>query len=87
VGYVSQNPNNGQTVIKSVYKKDNEDIVRNLLEGRRDPSSVIRRSENQPAVPARLSALQQTPKNNITPISNNVNSTLEEWLKRLRRGW
>jgi len=46
VGYVSQNPNNRQTVIKSVYKKDNENIIRNLLEGRRDPSSVIRRSES-----------------------------------------
>ena len=75
VGYVAQNPNNGQTVTKSVYKKDNENILRNLLEGRRDPSSVVRRSENKPAVPARLSALQQIPKDYITPINNGVNSS------------
>ena len=83
VGYVAQNPNNGQTVIKSVYKKDNEDIIRNLLEGRRNPSSVVRGAENIPTVPARLSALQQTPSNNITSSTNDVNGGIENLIEKL----
>ena len=82
---MAQNPNNGQTVIKSVYKKDNSDIQKNLLEGRRNPSSVVHESENGSVVPARLSALQQTPKGNITVQEEQVNSTIKELLKKWRR--
>ena len=85
VGFVAQNPNNGQTVIKSVYKKDNDELLRSLLEGRRNPSSVIRGSENKPTVPARLSALQQTPLENVASVHRDVNIELEELLEKLRR--
>ena len=87
MGYVSQNPSNRQTIIKSVYKKDNEDIIRNLSEGRRNPSSVVRESKNETAVPARLSALQQNPSFNIAPFKDNVKSELEELLEMLRQMW
>ena len=85
VGYVAQNPNNGQTVIKSVYKKDNVNIIRSLQEGRCNPSSVVRGIKNKPAVPAHLSALQQTSDFNITPIRGDVKSVVEEWLEKLRK--
>ena len=85
VGYVAQNPSNGQTVIKSVYKKQNKYRQESLLEGRRDPSSVVHGSEKESAVPARLSALQQTPKENISSMASDVNMTIEELLKKWRR--
>lgn len=97
VGYVSQNPSNRQTIIKSVYKKPNKEIkeldINGILDGRTHSSSAPSyQSVNnytqitRPAA-ARFSALQDTVNDNISPMSNNVKSELEELLERLRQMW
>ena len=90
MGYVAQNPNNGQTVIKSVYKKPNKQI-NGILDGRTHPSPALNYKGidnhthiTRPAA-ARFSALQNTVKSNITPIRGDVKSVVEEWLEKLRK--
>ena len=92
VGYVAQNPNNGQTVIKSVYKKPNKEIgelnIKGILDGRTHSSPAPSYQDinnhiqtTRPAA-ARFSALQDTMHNHITPINNGVNSSGWENLEK-----
>ncbi|HCU58617.1 MAG TPA: hypothetical protein DIC64_01410, partial [Alphaproteobacteria bacterium] len=95
VGFVAQNPNNGQTVIKSVYKKPNKEIneinINDILDGRTHSSSAPSYQDvnnhiqtTRPAA-ARFSALQDIVDNNIMPLQDSVNNEVEDWLERLRR--
>ena len=95
VGFVVQNPNNGQTVIKSVYKKPNKEIkeinINDILDGRTHSSSAPSYQDvnnhiqtTRPAA-ARFSALQDTVDNNIWSLRNSVNGEIEELLEKLRR--
>ena len=79
---MAQNPNNGQTVIKSVYKKPNKQI-NGILDGRTHPSPALNYKGidnhthiTRPAA-ARFSALQNTVKSNITPIRGGVKSVVD----------
>ena len=95
VEYVAQNPNNGQTVIKSVYKKPNKEIgelnIKGILDGRTHSSPAPSYQDinnhiqtTRPAA-ARFSALQDTMHNNITPINNGVNSSGWDVMTNLKR--
>lgn len=93
VGYIAQNPSNGQTVIKSVYRKPNSQIseMSGILDGRThsSPAPSYRDVNNhiqttRPAA-ARFSALQDTANQNISPMEGEVNMTIEELLKKWRR--
>ncbi len=94
VEYVAQNPNNGQTVIKSVYKKPNKEIgelnIKGILDGRTHSSPAPSYQDinnhiqtTRPAA-ARFSALQDTMHNHITPINNAVNN-IEQRQRRFGR--
>jgi len=93
VGYVAQNPNNGQTVIKSVYRKPNKQINKTsgILDGRThsSPAPSYKDINNhiqttRPAA-ARFSALQNTAESNVIPIKENVNIEVAKWLEKLRK--
>ena len=75
VAYISQNGKNGDTVLKSIYKKDNTRIIkenpeyRGVLEGHgADPSSATQISSGRP----QLSARQNSPMSSIIANKNIV---------------
>lgn len=79
IGFIGKNPENKDTVIKSLYKRDtdrlDEIIKGDVLDGRGFPSSVLA-GKGKVAAP-RFSALQNSPSNIIIPQkSRNVNSLI-----------
>lgn len=91
VGFIGQNPSNGETVIKSAYVKESDRLkdtfkkLSDVLEGRGSPSSV--RSESPVAAP-RLSALQNTANaNSISPLGQYVkdNDYIQEVISMVRK--
>lgn len=98
VGFISQNPKNGETVIKSAYRESTDklksiyEVLNRVLEGRTEPvlteipSSLGSKTESLRQA-ARFSDVQNPNVSNISPLGEYVkdNDFIQEIIKKIRK--